>query len=119
MTRLISLALFAILLIFLFNTCPTKKDHKSELQGDITELVSSELKSLGIENALTDEPEFKTMIEGLAVAAVDVDNYFLFSIGKVDLGGKEQVVSFGIGGHVFTFNDKIVRTAADIVNKWK
>lgn len=119
MTRLITLALFALLLIFLFNTCPTKKDHKKELRDDITELISKELESQNIKNDLTGNPEFKDMIENLAVAAVDVDNYFLFSIGKVDLGGKEQVVSFGIGGHVFTFNDKVVRKAADIVTQWR
>ena len=118
MKKLIGLAIFIGLIVFLISSCPDKEAHKLALSDDVTELVNDELTSLNIDNSLTETSEFKTLINGLAVAAVDVDNYFLFSIGKVDLGEKEQVVSFGIGGFVITFNDEIVKQVAELVNKY-
>ena len=117
MKKILTLAIFAFLLIFLFSTCPTKQDHRNRLRGAITQIISEKLNSAEIEDALTDSPEFQKLVEELGTAAVDVDNYFLFSIGKIDLNGKEQVVSFGIGGHVFTFNDKIVQQTAGAIKK--
>ncbi len=120
MKKLIVLALFLFLVIFLISTCPDKQHHRSRLAGDITHIVSQEL---GSADALTNTPEFQTVIGELAEAAVDVDNYVLFSIGKLNLSGNEQIVSFGIAGHVFTFNDKIVKQVSSeyqkIVNKLK
>ena len=50
-------------------------------------------------------------------AAVDnlihVDNHFLFSIGKVRFGGKENTVSLGVFGHVFTVDKGFLRKAAE------
>lgn len=123
MKKLIFLGLFGALLVFLFMSCPDKNDHKERLGGAITELIGEKLHSEAIEDFLTQSTEFQSLLSTLGTAAVDVDNYFLFSIGKIDLIGEEQVVSFGIGGHVFTFNDDIVKqvggTIQDITEKFK
>lgn len=119
MKKLIILAIFAFLLIFLFSTCPDKQDHRNRLRGAVTQIISEKLNSSEIEDAMTESPEFQQLIDELATAAVDVDNYLLFSIGKVELNGKEQIVSLGIGGHVFTFNDKIVQQTAGAIKNIK
>lgn len=118
MKKLIALIIFGIILIFLFFSCPNKQDHKTKLSGEITAIIHQKLTDAGIEDALTNSPEFQVIIEELATNSVDVDNYLLFSIGKLSINGNEQVVSFGIAGHVFTFNDKIVRQAAELYDKY-
>ena len=62
-------------------------------------------------------PGFDGVMQLLGDNMVDVDSYFLFSLGRMELNGEEQIVSFGIGGHVFTFNDKIVKQGANLVQK--
>lgn len=119
MKKIIILSLSALLLIFLISSNPNKQDHRDKLRGDIIQIVNNELTSAGIEDAWTSSPEFKEFVEELALGAVDVDNYLLFSIGKIDLPNKSQVVSFGIGGHVFTFNDKVVKNGAALAQRVK
>ena len=44
---------------------------------------------------------------------VSVDDYFIFSIGKLHYGAEEKTVSFGILGHVFTFDSADLRKAIE------
>ena len=61
---------------------------------------------------------FGNMIAARIVDAVvgqfmTVDNYFIFSVGKIGYDGKEKTVSFGILGHVFTFGADDLREMMD------
>ena len=71
------------------------------------------VEDFGVDSSILDNSEFQTLINSFAgplasalgLSIVDVDNYFLFSIGKFN----GEIISFGIGGHVFTYEDKIVQ----------
>ena len=119
MKKLIGILIFIALVFFLYTTCPDKKDHTEALADSITEMISDELDSAILVNLISEIPEAQEFINNLGAAAIHVDDYLLLSVGKCNITGDEQVVSIGIGGHVFTFNDKIVQKGASIANKVK
>ena len=116
MKKLIGLAIFVGLIVFLFSSCPDKKDHTEALSDSVTQIIGEQVPGLDV-SLLNSIPGMDGVMSLIGDNFVDVDNYFLFSLGKMDLGGKEQVVSFGICGHVFTFNDKIVKESAGLYQK--
>lgn len=117
MKKLIGFVLFIALIIFLHTSCPDKDQHTEALSESIAQMLGEKFNHSGLDNIITDSPELQSFIQDLGYALVNVDDYFLFSIGKINLTGEEQVVSIGIGGHVFTFNDKIVQQGAAIMHK--
>lgn len=116
MKNLIGLAVFIGLIVLLVSTCPDKKDHTDALYESVTEIIGEQVP--GVDMSLINSiPGMNGVFEFIGHNLVDVDDYFIFSLGKMDLGGDEQVVSLGICGHVFTFNDKIVQKGALIYEK--
>jgi hypothetical protein len=117
MKKLIALGVFVLLIAFLAGTCPDKQDHNEALSEGITELLS---KNAGINaDFITNNPEAQKLIRSVGDNMVFVSNYFIFSLGKIQFDGEEQVVSLGIAGHVFTFNDKIVQESISLLEKAK
>lgn len=116
MKKLIGLVIFIGLIVFLYKTCPEKSEHTEALSEGVTELVSKNVPGVDAE-LINSMPELQGMIKLFGENMVDVDNYFIFSLGKMKLEEEEQVVSFGIGGYVFTFNDKIVQQGAEWYKK--
>lgn len=109
MRKLFGFLIFGGLLVFLFATCPDKNAHNEAVIKALPQLVED----FGVDSSILDNSEFQTLINSFAgplasalgLSIVDVDNYFLFSIGKFN----GEIISFGIGGHVFTYEDKIVQ----------
>jgi hypothetical protein len=116
MKKLIGLAIFIGLIVFLYSSCPDKDDHTEALSDSVTEIISSQVPGMDAKT-LSSIEGMDDILKWVGNNMVDVDNYFVFSLGKMDLGGEEQVVSLGIGGHVFTFNDKIVKEGANLYQK--
>lgn len=102
----VTLVILAILAGVLAVTNPNKKDHcraisnvtKDWTQDKIDDYLGGGL--LGGLTKMVTAPLLSEVVEGF----VDVDNYGLCSIGHIDLGESTTKVSFGIMGHVFTFN---------------
>lgn len=124
MKNIIGLAIFIGLVVLLVSTCPDKKDHTDALYESVTEIIGQEVPGVDV-SLLNSIPGMDGVLQFVGHNLVDVDDYFIFSLGKMDLGGEEQVVSLGICGHVFTFNDKIVQKGAllyektrDQINDW-
>ena len=44
---------------------------------------------------------------------VSVDNYFVGSVGKINIAGKSYIVSVGVLNHIFTLNKDQLRLAAE------
>lgn len=118
MKKLIGLALFIGLLAFLYGSCPEKQEHTEALTGSVNQIIDEQVPLFG-KDLLNYIPGMSEGIESLVDMYVTVDNYYLFSLGKFDIDGvgpeEEKIVSLGIGGHVFTFNDKIVQETGKIV----
>ena len=116
MKKLIGLIIFVALIVFLYSSCPEKKDHTEALSDSVTQILGEQGPGFDA-SMISSIPGFDGVMQLLGDNMVDVDSYFLFSLGRMELNGEEQIVSFGIGGHVFTFNDKIVKQGANLVQK--
>lgn len=83
-------------------TCPDKEAHTDALMEVLTDVVEEEMGDEMNENVLS--MTISSMALGLGKMVVkntmDVDNYFLFSVGKVG----ENTISVGVMNHVFTIS---------------
>ncbi|EFN90854.1 hypothetical protein HMPREF9018_0677 [Prevotella amnii CRIS 21A-A] len=106
------ISLVVILLILCF-TCPSKDDHKKALTDVITQTLDDAKQKLNDDSDLTGiDQTFTTMflssIDQVVKSSIDsllkVNNYGVFSIGKINFAGQEKIVSLGILNHVFTLD---------------
>ena len=84
MKKLIGLVIFIGLIVFLYTTCPEKSEHTEALSEGVTELVSKNVPGVDAE-LINSMPELQGMIKLFGENMVDVDNYFIFSLGKMKL----------------------------------
>lgn len=110
----ITIIVLLVAIIGLSATCPDERDHKEKIKsvfssainkkiGTSDNLLDLGLKSLG-KMALKEGADF-------AIShMVEVEDYYIVSIGRIEFDGKEQIVSVGAVNHIFTASDEdIVR----------
>ena len=120
MKKLFNLILFVLLIGFLYLTCPNDSAHADALSEALSEYFSEHLGGIELDEELgdlKDNPAMQNVINALAPKLIDVDDYLLVSIGREKLSGNNNIVSFGIGGHVFTFNDEVVKRAVNLAKE--
>ena len=99
--------LFIVLLVAMVATCPKASAHKEVLTNALQEAVDEKMSStvggdlLGTfvktASQLTVGTTAKYVIDGM----VRVDDYYLFSVGRLRYGSNEHIVSIGVLNHVF------------------
>ncbi|WP_197421712.1 GYF domain-containing protein [Prevotella sp. DNF00663] len=106
----------AIILGILAITNPSREDHNEAIQKAVKEVIDDQQTN-------NDDDIFSqgmSIISGFitkhVTAAIvdkmlDVDNYGLFSIGSIRLDGKSHTVSYGVLGHVYTFDKSDIQKA--------
>lgn len=92
-------------------TCPDKEDHSEALKNMINKAMTEELaKDSGDEDEAGLSMLGSMLGKGIAGLVIDnmleVNNYFVCSIGTVTYEGETRVVSVGLLNHVFTANAK-------------
>lgn len=120
---LILLVIAAVIAGIAIVTCPDEQAHKAVLTDVVSSAITDEAtgEDSSFDNSDVVSKMFKQMSNSwtreVVAAAVDnlihVDNHFLFSTGKVRFGGKENTVSLGVFGHVFTVDKGFLRKAAE------
>jgi hypothetical protein len=101
---LISIIVIAALAIALAATCPDKLQHKRALSGVLSKAVQKEAAAFqGGKYATISGAMFNAgMVEKVFDRLFTYHNYVFFSACKYTLGDKDEFVSLGIMGHVFT-----------------
>ena len=92
-------------------TCPDKDKHTAAISDKVSSILNDELTE--------DADGFETLgvMLGNAIAtpiirnSVTVDDYVVCSVGKYNYQGKEQPVSIGAFGHVFTVSKERIKEA--------
>ena len=95
-------------------TCPKEADHYEALQEVVGQVIDERIgqvidERIGQSDSAVGEI-WKTIGKlalgktgGIAITQmVRVDDYYLFSLGRLSFGGKERIVSVGVLGHVIT-----------------
>lgn len=105
----IAIITFFALVVIASVTCPDKERHTNALSDKVSSIIADETRDddsgmaqLGM---LLGNAVSGAMIKNL----VSVEDYFLFSLGKVYSGDEEHIVSFGIFGHVFTASKEAIK----------
>lgn len=114
---LIAALIATILVIALAVTCPTRADHQRAIAGVTKEWMGDKLDQWGADGMLG---SLFRMVGGVSTDMVvdnmlDVNDYFLWSVGYIEVGSNRYRASIGIMGHVFTFNKEHIDQA---VNEW-
>lgn len=111
----IATLVLAVLAVILVVTCPDREDHQEAMKAVITNVLDDEISVLPskYEEVLS---KFGLPVAGKVVDVVMkhkliINNYYLFSTGEVHYKGESKLVSFGILGHVFTFDEDDLREA--------
>lgn len=120
MKKLFNLIIFILFIAFLYMTCPDDSAHVEALSEALPEYFSEQLEESGLNGELSnlkEDPAMLNIISALAPKLVDVDDYLLVSIGREKLSGENNIVSFGVAGHVFTFNDAIVKRTINLAKE--
>lgn len=120
------IVLLLALLVVMFVTCPKEEDHRLAVMQLCSEVVQTKveesdvskwLKATGID--LGDSKQLLLEATGNVSSGVlvnnllHVDDYYLFSVGRMKVQHNEYIVSVGVMNHVFTPSKETVSEAID------
>ena len=102
------LVLFAVLVLYLLTHVPNERKHEAAVSRVVAEAVEDITDSLGggEDGVMPMSGMIGRISADLISKSLTVDNYWLFSVGRMEYEGKKHVVTFGIAGHVFCFFNK-------------
>jgi hypothetical protein len=106
MKNLLIILIFLLVAVILILTRPSKEQHKEAMMKAIEEYVDEEARDRLGDNALA------KIGRGIVVKTAETalnsklreNNYFVFNTTSVHLKGKDNTLSVGVLGMVFTFN---------------
>ncbi len=102
---LIVLCVIVALLCMLVITCPGTDAHRDAIKKSVSEEIDRRQDAAGNGFGAAIGGFFAQQLASVAVDnMVHVDNYFIFSLGRVHFDGKDHTLSVGILGHVYTLN---------------
>ncbi len=107
-------ALVAIVAVIVASiaTCPKKDQHVSFLTDRINLIVTEELEEHGGGDLAPLGLLFgNAIVVPLVEKTLTVDDNFLFSVGKITVGGEEKTVSVGAFGHIFSASKEQMKQA--------
>lgn len=114
------LAVAAVLFFALLMTCPDEAKHRDAVSREIMEAVRDEMgrpdtgsETIDLLGGMFGQAIASQLVDAIVGQFMEVDNYFIFSVGTLHYDGKSKTVSFGVLGHVFTFDSQDIRKAVD------
>lgn len=116
MKKLVGIVIILGIAILMSVTVPDKNAHKDAMMKAIKEYVDEEATNKGIaDNEITRVGKnlLTKIIEEVLSKKMVVNNYLLFNTTHVEMKEKNQVLSVGMFGHVFTFDKEMLREALE------
>ena len=120
MKKLISAIILVGAVIVLAVTCPDRNAHEDALRSVIAKASTKKIDQLAGSNALVSSVASlvgSVLVDKVADKLLDtqleVNNYVLFSVGKVTLGDETKPISFGILNNVYTISEDDALKALD------
>jgi len=102
MKKLIAFIVFIGLIVLLAMTCPDEKQHRETISARFSAAAKQKVsEELGSSIAILGGGLTKLGAKLAVNEAIQVDDYFIFSVGKT-IGDKPRVVSVGLLNKVFT-----------------
>jgi len=120
MKKILFLVILAAAVVGAVVTCPDKKAHKEALADTFAEYASykiDENKDNGLSDVLNEGLKVlrkaggDKVVEATLSQFLEVDNYYVLSIGRLKQGGEKKLISIGLFGHVFTPTSSMIDNA--------
>ncbi len=110
MKKLLILIVFLLTALLMVFTNPDKKAHKNAMMEAIGEYVQEETESRLGNNVLADLSSVLANNSAKAFLNYKLKHhdYYFFSTTSMKMDGKEQLMSVGLFGHVFTFDKEML-----------
>lgn len=112
MKKLLALVAVLLLAVIMILTVPDKAAHKEAMMNAVAEYVDEEVDNRGIgDNILgrISKGVITKTVETALNMKLKMNNYYLWNTTYVRMKGKDQLLSVGLFGHVFTFDKKMLR----------
>ena len=110
---IVLILVLAAMAIGLMATCPTEQAHREaitkEMNRFIKESTDNQGDAWGVIGNIISQKIVGVVVDNL----IEVDNYGVCSVGSITFKGKTHRVSFGILGHVFTFDADDIQRALE------
>lgn len=90
-------------------TCPDKTKHKEVLTDRLSVLFNDNVSEDSSDWAFLGAMIGNKLVGAFMENSLVVDNYILFSLGRLSYGGEERVVSVGVLGHIFAASREQIR----------
>ena len=88
-------------------SCPKYDDHSQTINREVDRVIKEKIS----ENAKSDSDKVISWFASALCSKISeyliednliVDNYILFSVGKISLGGEEKIISIGALNYIYT-----------------
>lgn len=122
MKKLLTVVILLLVAVLLIMTRPNEEAHKEAMMKAVKEYIDDEAENRGFgKNILVSLG--KASIVGVVKTALNMklkmNDYYLFNTTSVHVDGKDQTLSLGILGHVFTFDKDMLREKLEQATKAK
>lgn len=133
-SRLVIIILILAVMIVAFFTNPNEQAHKEAIKAKsseiLKEVVSERIDGVG---AVAWQLAGEQLLTGLINSNITVDNYYLFSVPKINWDGKSYPIGTGVFGKVYItkqlnrdvvqpiledMEDKVKDSLPDILKQW-
>ena len=110
---IITLVAIVGLVVAAVATCPKKAEHVAILTDRINVIVTEELEQSGGGGDLAPLGLMfgNAIMVPLVEKSLNVNDNFLFSVGKISIGGQEKTVTVGAFGHIFSASKEQMKQA--------
>lgn len=112
MKKLLTLVVILLVAVVMTQTVPEKKAHKEAMMKAIKEYVNEKAEEQGFGNGVLTQIGKAVVNKGIEVALntkLKMHNYYLWNTTSVRMDGKDQLLSVGLLGHVFTFDKEMLK----------
>lgn len=110
---IITLVAIAAIIVAAIATCPKKNLHVAFFTDRINTIVTEELAESGGGGDLAPLGLLfgNALVVPLVEKTMTVNDYFIFSIGKIPVAGKDKMVTLGAFGHIFSASKEQMKKA--------
>ena len=112
MKKLLTLVIILLVAVLMTQTVPDKKAHKEAMMKAIKEYVDEKAEEQGFGGGILTNIGKAVVNTGIELALdtkLKVHNYYLFNTTTVHMEGKDQLLSAGLFGKVFTFDKDMLK----------
>lgn len=97
-------------------TCPDKNDHVEKISSVVSNVIDDETMGLGkFAISLIDGLSGINHVQHAVGRMLDVESYYIFSMGSITWEGKERIASVGVFGMVLTIPEEMLKKKVEKV----